>query len=174
MPISPFDWIIIAAAGFFAITGIIKGGVRELFSLAALLLASIATLCYYPLVFPYIQPHIATKWQQVHIACLCIFLVVWNAVNLVGLFIETLLKKQPDHLDHMLGLLFGGIGKTYMLACALAIGLMIGSEPFGHEALKNSRIASYTIPVIVRVAPYFPDGPRKMLAESYSKIFISN
>ena len=160
---NPFDWVLIAAAGFFAIKGIIKGAVREVFSLAALVLASAAALFYYPLVLPFIQPYIAAKWGQLTMACLCIFLAVWIAVNLVGWLIEKFLKLiWLGFLDHVAGLLVGG-AKACVLACALVIGLLL--VPLGHEALRDSRLAPYTMPLITRAAPYFPEGLRKMIHE---------
>ena len=163
MPMNPFDWILIAAAGFFAIKGIIKGAVREVFSLAALLLASVAALCYYPLVLPYIQPYMTAKWGQLAMACLCLFLAVWVAVNLVGWLIEKFLKLiWLGFLDHLTGLLVGG-AKAYVLACTAVVGLLL--VPLGQEALKDSRLAPYTMPLINRAAPYLPEGLRKMLNE---------
>ena len=168
MPLNPFDWALIAAAGFFVIKGIVKGAVHEVFSLAALLLASVAALCYYPLVLAYIQPYIAAKWGQLAMACLCIFLIVWIAVNLAGWLIEKFLKLiWLGFLDHAGGLLIGG-AKAYVLACAVVVGLLL--VPLGQEVLKDSRLAPYTTPLIVRVAPYLPDGLRKMLAEKLGLI----
>ena len=168
MPMNPFDWILIAAAGFFAIKGIIKGAVREVFSLAALLLASFAALCYYPLVLAYIQPYITAKWGQLAMACLCIFLVVWVVVNLAGWLIEKFLKLiWLGFFDHVAGLLVG-VAKACVLACALVIGLLL--VPLGHEALKDSRLAPFTMPLITRAAPYLPEGLRKMICDKKSCI----
>ena len=165
---NPFDWVLIAIAIFFALKGIIKGAVREVFSLAALLLATVAALCYYPLVLAYIQPYIAAKWGQLAMACLCIFLVVWIVVNLAGWLVAKFLKLiWLGFFDHVAGLLVGG-AKACVLACALVIGLLL--VPLGHEVLKDSRLAPYTMPLLTRATPYFPEGLRKMLDEKMRSI----
>ena len=118
MNLNPFDWVLIAIAVFFALKGIIKGAVREVFSLAAMLSASFAAFWYYPLVLPYIQPHIAAKWGQLSIACLCIFLAVWIAVNLVGFLIEKFLKLiWLGFLDHAAGLPSARQRHIFLPAC---------------------------------------------------------
>jgi membrane protein required for colicin V production len=166
--LNPFDWVLIATAVFFALKGIIKGAVREVFSLAAMLSACFAAFWYYPVVLPYIQPHIAAKWGQLCLACLSIFLAVWLAVNLVGFLIEKFLKLiWLGFLDHAAGLAVGA-AKAYLLACVLVMGLLV--VPLGHEALKDSRLAPYTMPLITRAAPYFPEGLRKMLVEKMAGI----
>ena len=166
MNLNPLDWFLISIAVFFALKGIIKGAVREVFSLAAMLSASFVAFWYYPLVLPYIQPHIAAKWGQLSMACLCIFLVVWIAVNLVGFFIEKFLKLiWLGFLDHTAGLAVGA-AKAYLLACVLVVALML--VPLGHEALKDSRLTLYTIPLITRALPYFPEGLRKMIKDNWA------
>ena len=170
MPMNPFDWILIAAAGFFAIKGIIKGAVREVFSLAALMLASVAALCYYPLVLAFIQPYIAAKWGQLAMACLCIFLAVWVVVNLAGWLIEKFLKLiWLGFFDHVAGLLVG-VAKACVLACALVIGLLL--VPLGHEALKDSRLAPYTMPLINRAEKHLPEGLRRMIDDKKGCISV--
>ena len=165
---NPFDWMLIATAVFFAIKGIVKGAVREVFSLAALLLASVAAVSYYPLVIAFIQPYIAAKWGQLIMACLCIFLVVWIVVNLAGWLVAKFLKLiWLGFFDHVAGLLVGG-AKACVLACALVIGLLL--VPLGHEVLKDSRLAPYTMPLLTRATPYFPEGLRKMLDEKMRSI----
>jgi membrane protein required for colicin V production len=164
--LNPFDWVLIAIAVFFALKGIIKGAVREVFSLAAMLSACFAAFWYYPLVLPYIQPHIAAKGGQLAIACLSIFLAVWIAVNLAGFLIEKFLKLiWLGFFDHAAGLAVGA-AKAYLLACVLVIGLLV--VPLGHEALKGSRLTLYTLPLITRALPYFPEGLRKMIKDSWS------
>ena len=166
MNLNPFDWVLIAIAVFFALKGMIKGAVREVFSLAAMLSACGAAFWYYPLVLPYIQPHITSKWGQLAIACLSIFLVVWIAVNLAGFLIQKFLKLiWLGFLDHAAGLAVGA-AKAYLLACVLVIGLLVA--PLGHEALKDSRLTIYTAPLITRAQPYFPEGLRKMIKSNWA------
>jgi len=166
---SPFDWVLIAIAVFFGLKGIIKGAVREVFSLAAMLFASFAAFCYYQRVLYYIQPYIeryiASKWGQLSLACLAIFLAVWIAVNLVGFLIEKFLKLiWLGFLDHAAGLAVGA-AKAYLIACVLVIGLLV--VPLGHEVLKGSRLTIYTMPTIAKVRRYFPEGLRKMINDGW-------
>ena len=165
MNLNPFDWVLIAIAVFFALKGVIKGAVREVFSLAAMLSASFAAFWYYPVVLPYIQPHIAAKWGQLCLACLSIFLAVWILVNLVGFLIEKFLKLiWLGFLDHAAGLAVGA-AKAYLIACVLVIGLLV--VPLGHEVLKGSRLTIYTMPTIAKVRRYFPEGLRKMINDGW-------
>ncbi len=166
MSLNPLDWVLIAVAAFFALKGIVKGAVRELFSLAALLSACFAAFWYYPVVLPYLQPHISAKWGQLSIACLCIFLVVWIAVNLAGFLIQKFLKLiWLGFFDHAAGLAVG-LAKAYLLACVAVVALLL--VPLGHEALKDSRFALYTLPLITRALPYFPEGLRKNIKENWA------
>lgn len=165
MALNPFDWVLIAIAGFLALKGIVKGAVKEVFSLAALLLACFAALWYYPLLLPYIQPFVTAKWGQLSLACLVIFLTIWIAVNLVGFLLEKFLKLiWLGFFNHAAGLAVGA-AKAYLLACVLVVGLLV--VPLGYEALKDSRLAVYTLPLISRALPYFPDGLQKTIKDSW-------
>ena len=46
------------------------------------------------------------------------------------------------------------------------IGLLL--VPLGHEALKDSRLTLYTLPLITRALPYFPEGLRKMIKDGWA------
>ena len=163
MTLNPFDWILIAIAVFFSLKGIIKGAVRELFSLAAMVSASIAAFWYYPLVLPYIQPYLHSKWGQLTIACLSIFLLVWITVNVLGFLVAKFLRLiWLGFLDHSAGFLVGA-AKAYILACVLVVGLLL--VPVGQELIKDSQLAPYTMPLITATLPYMPEALQKMLSQ---------
>lgn len=168
MACTPLDWVFIAIAAFLALKGVVKGAVREVFSFAALLSACGAAFWYFPLVVPYLQPYVASKWGRLFTACAVIFLAVWIAVNLVGFLVEKLLKLiRLGFLDHAAGLAVGA-AKAYLLVCALVVGLLMA--PLGREALKDSRLAIYTLPLIARVLPYVPEGLRALTAANLEHV----
>jgi hypothetical protein len=39
--------------------------------------------------------------------------------------------------------------------------------PLGLEVLKTSRLAAYTVPLISRAMPHFPEGLRKMIKDGW-------
>jgi membrane protein required for colicin V production len=163
MTLNPFDWILIAIAVFFSLKGIIKGAVRELFSLAALVSASVAAFWYYPLVLPSIQPYLHSKWGQLTVACLSIFLAVWLGVNVLGFLVAKFLRLiWLGFLDHTAGLLVGA-AKSYVLACVLVVCLLL--VPVGQELLRDSRLAPSTMPLITQALPYLPEALQKMLSQ---------
>jgi len=158
-----FDWIIIAIVCFFAVKSLLRGAVREICSLLALTLAGIAAIRYYPVLLPFLQTRITTAWAQTAAAGTILFLVVYVCVSLAGWLVALLLQKlHLGFIDKTAGI-FVGAAKAYVLVSCVMILLLL--VPQGTEVIRQSTLSCYSIPVIIRAAPYFPEPLRGMIKE---------
>ena len=158
-----FDWIIIGIVCFFSVKSLIRGAAREIFSLLALLLAGFAASRYSPLVIPFLQPYITSKWAQTIAACVIIFLAAYIVVNIIGWLVSKLLKAiQLSMLDNFAGA-FIGAAKAYIIICCVIIIVLL--FPQGTKVIHDSALSSYSVPFITRAAVFFPDPLRAMLQE---------
>jgi membrane protein required for colicin V production len=158
-----FDWIIIAIIGFFSVKSIFRGATREIFSLLALLLASLVSCRYYSFLVLFLQPYINPGWAQNTVAFIVLFLTVYILVNITGWLLSKLLKKiRLSALDRIAGA-FVGSAKAYIIICCIIIILIL--LPNGNKVLKNSALSSYSLPLVTLLSKFFPEPLKGIIEE---------
>lgn len=158
-----FDWILIAIVIFFSVKSLLRGAAREVSSLLALVLAGYAAIIYYPVVLPFLQPYLTSRWAQLAAACLCLFIAVYSIVNIAGWLLSKLLKTiKLSFLDSLAGACIG-IAKAYVIICCVIILVLL--LPEGGVIIRQSALSSYSMPFIQRAAPYFPEPLKAMIQE---------
>jgi membrane protein required for colicin V production len=158
-----FDWIIIAIVCFFAVKSLLRGAVREICSLLALMLAGTAALRYYPVLLPFLRPWLTAAWAQTAAAGTILFLGVYICVSLAGWLVALLLQKlRLGFLDRTAGIVVGAAKAYVLVSCILILLLLV---PRGTEIIRQSTLSGYGIPVILRLAPHFPEPLRGLIKE---------
>ncbi len=168
MPLNVIDLIIIIILLFFLIKSIIRGAVREIFSLLALFLAGFYSCQYYIEASPYLNVILKEKWAQNIVAFIVLFLGIYLLVNLAGWLIYKLLKSiQLCFLDRAAGAVVG-TAKAYVLSCFLIFFISIFPESSG--LLKKSALADYTLPFITLISDLFPEQLKTLINEKQKNL----
>ncbi|MCX8043998.1 MAG: CvpA family protein [Desulfobacterota bacterium] len=149
-----FDWIILALVLFFAVKSFLRGAVREVASLLALLLGCIISFNNYSIALPLVQQRIASPWAQTIAAGALVFLAVYLGVLIAGWFVAWLMQAlQLGFLDRCAGCAVGVV-KGYLFVCLiLGCALLL---PNSTDIIRNSRLSWYCLPAIKKALPYCP------------------
>jgi len=153
-----FDIFLCAIIAFFAIRSILRGAIREIFSLLALIAGVIISCRYYALAAAFLIPHINNPPARKMLAFSGIFLLVSVAINIAGWLIAKFIRLSP--LDRFAGF-FIGIAKGYLIVCFLII-MLLALAPPGSKLLKESRVTLQSIPVIEKLLVIFPASMASM------------
>ncbi len=137
------DILIIVAVGTSVVIGVLRGIVRECFSLASYLIGYLAATATYTLFSDHLKGIINNPQAREVISFGVIFVIALILVNLVGRLLRKLIskKKALSFVDRMIGLTFGfcrGVIILALLMIPLSLFPVIGSQ-----AIRGSVVAPY-------------------------------
>ncbi|QLA15248.1 CvpA family protein [Desulfolutivibrio sulfoxidireducens] len=161
------DLVLLLAWGFFFLRGYMRGLVKEVGSLAALIVGFYAAANYHQEVTPYLSGHISGNYAQIA-AYLLVFtaslLAVWFLVLGLSKLVSITMTQWADKL-------FGG-------AFGLAKGVLLAAVVFffmttlGHrpDFLKSSRLAPFVEKAGDLVSGYVPPDIKSKLQTAAEEV----
>jgi membrane protein required for colicin V production len=155
------DITIIIILGASAIYSIIKGFIRDAFSLLAVILGIVAALLFYPAGAKMLEGLITGPQIANIVSFAVIFLAGSIVVSVVGMLISKMIKGADlSFYDRVAGGVFGLI-KGYILVAVLVI---IVTTLFP-ASITSSRLAPYIVRSINVVTDILPDDYQKKIEE---------
>jgi membrane protein required for colicin V production len=152
MPV--LDYIIIGILGFFAVIGLIRGLVSQLFSIFGLVAGFVLARVYYGNVADYLGLH---QYMGGFAAFLLVFIAVFICTRLIGLLVEKILKLTKLSLfNRVCGFLLGFL-KGFAI-CSLIVACMLLIYPEGEKVVKSSPAASYFYRAAEAIYRVVPEG----------------
>ncbi len=150
---NPLDLVLAVLTAWFAVSGLLRGLVRQLFSLGGLVAAHLAGIRYYAsaqgtlgLTFRYAEA----------IGYAVVFLAVYLVVRLIGGMIEDRVRKSKmSGTDRMAGMAAGLVKGA--LFSILIVFLLVILLPRDARLLRESKAAPAAIAAGNRVAAAFPE-----------------
>lgn len=107
---------VVAVSGLFAL---FRGFIREVFSLAALVIGVFAAMHYYPLAEPTIHHYIRSKEAAPIAAGFAIFCLVYLIITIIGMLVVRLVRGDAlTAIDRSLGFAFG-IVRGAVIVCVI-------------------------------------------------------
>ncbi len=108
MPITLLDLILLVVMLISGLLAMIRGFMREVLSIAAWLIAALATLWAYPRLLPMAQHYFSSKMVSIAVTVGAVFLVTLLVVSIFTVKIsDMVLDSRVGALDRTLGFLFG-------------------------------------------------------------------
>ncbi|MFH1215894.1 MAG: CvpA family protein [Pseudomonadota bacterium] len=146
---SLLDALIIVLLVIFLTRGIWTGLVRQIASIAALIIGFVIAGRYYGESASFVTPFISNQQAGFFVAYLLLFAASFGAVILLGFFLKQVITLSLlGWFDKFLGGVLG-LAKAYLLSCLLIMGLALfisGANPFFSKSYfypyleKSSRI----------------------------------
>ena len=148
MELTGFDIVLLVIVGFAALRGAIRGFVKELLSMASVILGVTAAVVFSGWVAVYLEPYVgAGPWAQI-VAFIGIFLVVYVVVKLFErAFSQIIDKVHLESLDHALGLFLGtaeGILLVFLIIMLIQIQPVFEVE----RLLEQSEVTGILLPLL--------------------------
>jgi membrane protein required for colicin V production len=149
------------------ILGIIKGLVRQVIGLVAVLFGLVLALVYYPYISVLYARWIESQVLSHFLGFITIFIAALCLGWLISWLISKIIKGPLKFINHVLG---GGLGflKGVLICGILVFALLI--FPVSVQALKNSYLAPYCLGMTKLVAKVIPQELKDTFKETYDEI----
>ncbi|MEW6719166.1 MAG: CvpA family protein, partial [Thermodesulfobacteriota bacterium] len=148
------DIVVVALLALFAVFGVLRGLVRQLFSIAGLVAGHIAGIRFYADAVSLLK--LSFRYAEVA-GYVGILLAVFLVFSLLGAFIEARIRKSKLSAVDRLGGLVAGTAKGALLAVGLVFLLVI-VLPKDARVIRESKAAPYAIAAGKWLADAFPES----------------
>lgn len=120
MPITLLDGVLIGITLVSAVLAMVRGFSREVLSVASWAVAAVSAYLFYPLVLPYLEPHISSETIAKIAALAAVFFVTLIIVSLITMKIaDFIIDSRIGALDRTLGFLFGAARGVLLMVVAM-------------------------------------------------------
>mgnify|MGYP000223745175 CR=1 FL=1 len=131
MPITLLDGILIGFTLVSAILAMVRGFSREVLSIVSWVAAAVGAFYFYPVLLPYVQPHINNQTLALAVATGIVFLIVLIVVTVITMKVaDFIIDSRIGALDRTLGFLYGAARGVLVVAVAfLFFSWLVGTNP---------------------------------------------
>lgn len=131
MPITLLDGILIGFTLVSAILAMVRGFSREVLSIVSWVAAAVGAFYFYPVLLPYVQPHINNQTLALAVAAGIVFLIVLIVVTVITMKVaDFIIDSRIGALDRTLGFLYGAARGVLVVAVAfLFFSWLVGTNP---------------------------------------------
>jgi membrane protein required for colicin V production len=165
-----FNWMDILILVILAVTlilGLIKGFIRQVIGLAAVVVGLLLAATYYLPVSRTVRRVVAAeKWSEL-IAFLLVFLAVLVAGWLIAFLVSKLIRGPLRFIDHLFG---GALGLLKgVLICGVIVFALL-AFPVDKKALLKSELAPYCYWITKGIVRLIPQELKDRFKETYKDI----
>ena len=147
------DLILAVLIAWFAVSGIARGFVRQLFALVGLVAGHLSGIRFY--VFAQAKLGLSFQYAEV-VAYAVVFLAAYLAVQLIGVLIEGRVRDSKLSGSDRLGGMVVGLVKGALLSI-LIVFLLVILLPRDARVLRESKAAPTAVAAGKRLAAAFPE-----------------
>jgi len=155
--------ILIAAA----LTGLIKGLVREVIGLAVIIVGIFLAGHYHPAVAKFVGRFISNPTVAGFLGFLFIFIVVLTAGGLVAGLVSKLVNASLGLVNHLVGAAIGLVEGAFICG-ALVFALL--AFPISKDAVANSKLAPTCYTVTKTVISLIPQNLKDQIKTTYDSL----
>ena len=165
-----FNWldiVLFIVIGVTLVFGIIKGLVRQVIGILAVIVGLILALVYYPYIAYLFGRVISSQVLSHFLGFISIFLAVLCLGGIVSWLVSKMIKGPLKFMNHVLG---GGLGliKGILICGVFVFALLI--FPVNIKALENSFVAPYCLKMTKVVVGFIPQELKESFKEAYEDI----
>jgi membrane protein required for colicin V production len=141
MPITLLDGIVIGFTLVSAMLAMVRGFSREVLSIASWVAAAAAAYFFYPVVFPYVKPHIDHDTVALAVSAAIVFFIALIVVTVITMKVaDFIIDSKVGPLDRTLGFLYGaGRGLLVLSVALLFFNWLVDTNPPAWVANAKSR-----------------------------------
>lgn len=163
MPITLLDGILVGFTLVSAMLAMVRGFSREVLSVASWIAAAAAAYFFYPMVLPYVQPHIDNEKLAMGAAAGLVFIIALIVVTVVTMKIaDFIINSRVGALDRTLGFLYGAARGILVVAVGLMFfNWLVGSNP--PAWIANSKSKPLLESIGMKIENLMPEDPEKSI-----------
>ncbi len=165
-----FNWldiVLFIVIGVTLLFGIIKGLVRQIIGILAVIAGLILALVYYPYIAFLFGRMISSQVLSHFLGFVSIFLAVLCLGGIISWLVSKMIKGPLKFMNHFLG---GGLGliKGILICGVFVFALLI--FPVNVKALENSFVAPYCLKMTKVVVGLIPQELKESFKDAYEDI----
>ena len=161
------DFILLAILAITLVLGLIKGLVRQVIGLLAVIAGLILALFYYPYAAEMIMPLVGREAPAQFLGFLAVFLLILCVGWFISSLFSKLLKGPFKFINHLMGGVLGLV--KGVLICGVIVFAML-VFPVQTEALKQSRLAPACLYLTKTMVNLIPRDLREDFKRAYQDI----
>ena len=165
-----FNWvdlILLVILGLTVLFGVMRGFVRQIIGILAVIVGLILAVNYYLVVSDFFSRWISSSTLSNFVAFIGIFIAVLCLGGILSFIFSKVIRGPLKFVNHALG---GGLGLLKgLLICGVIVFAML-VFPFKEDALKQSFLAPYCVRVTKAVLYLIPDDLKVKFNEAYEDI----
>ena len=170
MQLNWVDITMIVVLSLALIIGLIKGFIRQLIGIVAVIAGLVLAIVYYPYAAELYLQFVSRNLLAQFLGFLTILIIVMTVGWLISMILSKVIKGPLRLLNHVIG---GALGMMKgVLICGAFIFAMFVFSIRG-EALKESVLAPYCIKMTKVAVGLIPQGLKDRFNQSYREIFRS-
>jgi membrane protein required for colicin V production len=165
-----FNWLDIVLFIVICVTlviGIIKGLVRQVIGLLAVIVGLILALLYYPYIAYLFGRVVSSQVLSYFLGFISIFLFVLCLGGIISWLVSKMIKGPLKFMNNLLGGALGLI-KGVLICGVLVFALLV--FPVNVRALENSFVAPYCLKMTKAVIGLIPQELKESFKEAYEDI----
>jgi len=168
MPITLLDGVLVGFTLVSAMLAMVRGFSREVLSIASWAAAAAAAFFFYPVLLPYVAPHIDNDKIAMVAAAGIIFVIALIIVTVLTMKIaDWIIDSRIGALDRTLGFLYGAARGILVVAVALLFfNWLVGANPPAWVAEAKSRPLLESIGA--KIEEMLPDDPENSILKRLS------
>jgi len=165
-----FNWldlILLVILGLSVLFGVLKGFIRQIIGILAVIVGLILAVNYYPGVSDVFMQWSRSSTLSNFIAFIVIFVAVLCLGGVLSFIFSKLMKGPLKFVNKVLG---GGLGllKGLLISGVIVFAMLV--FPFKDDAIKQSFLAPYCLRVTKAVIYLIPDDLKERFNEAYKDI----
>lgn len=151
-----FDYVALGIVVLSGLLGLMRGFLKEFFSLVAYIIAFAGSFWWGPRVYPHVQQYIDNSLLSMGIGYGLTFIAILLVVGLLNVVLGTLIEKTGlGPADQGLGVFFG-IARGVLIVLVLVI--IAGYTPFPEEQWwVNARFSGPAVNLVKQIELYLPE-----------------
>jgi membrane protein required for colicin V production len=170
MNVNWLDLILLVILGLSVLFGFLKGFVRQIVGILAVIVGLILAVNYYQGVSDFFMKWIRISTLSHFIAFIVIFIAVLCVGGVLSFIFSKVMKGPFKFVNKALG---GGLGllKGLLISGVIVFAMLV--FPFKEDALKQSFLTPYCLRVTKAVIYLIPDDLKEKFNEAYKDIVKS-
>jgi membrane protein required for colicin V production len=149
-----------------ALLAMLRGFTREVLAIASWTAAAVAAYYFYPLVLPYVTPHISKPVVAQALSAAGVFFVTLIVVSLITVRLsDAILDSKVGALDRSLGFVFGAVRGLLLCVIAFVFFSWLVPEKTQPQWVKSARMRPLLQTTGEELMAMLPDDPEGLLAK---------
>lgn len=166
MSLTILDGILLGVMLISAFLAMMRGFVREVFSIGTWVAAAAAALFFHPMLLPYIEPYVGNDLLSVALSAAAVFFITLIIVSFITIRIsDFILDSGAGPIDRTLGFMFGAARGLLIVVVAMMIFNGLVQRENRPEWITNAQSLPTLMEIGGRITAALPENIQETIAD---------